>query len=528
MSVPVARSEHDDGGIPYFWPVLSFIYVSLSLLFSFNGLFGNWAISLFGVTYPVNWDPDGFYIGAGITFSESRYAGFVGHPGIPLIFCIHAISRLMHIASFFSGPAVDFAAFAAKNIFWIILAVKLFITCCYLASFYAVYSVARFYLTKTSSQIAIAAYATTGIVLYYFNKISPEPLLVFFVFFSLWAMFRYVGTHRASGVSYAYLILSASAAALALLTKIAIALPLPVFILGYILSHRMIAAGDKAKGAALFLVSFLTVLFLAGQKVDWTYFFNYWFNYAPGTPSYAVGRGVAANIVSAFMAAYENIFQFVLDLFVWEAWLPGRSSFRGHFNAAALPYLVCSVVGLAMYWKQNPDMRRRVLAILVLCIALAPLVMYRAAHHYYVIHLAVASFFAGYCVSSLAGRVSSSRARTAAVALVSVLLVNSLSAAIFLRAKYADMREYARWWKPYFTALNEMRRKDRIAIVAVSDMTDIPGRIVSYYVDQRSPLCRAFERQFLLFDEIPPDAVIMNERIITVLRHTPDGVIKER
>jgi hypothetical protein len=375
----------------------------LSLFISYKGLFGSWTVSAFGVPTYYFWDPDGYYLSAGITFFNDRYAGFIGHPGIPLMFCIQIITGILYSFAFLFDPSLDYAVFAAKNISFVILATKLFITACYLLSFYILFTISRIFLTKTFSQLAVIAFGTTCIILSYFNKISSEPLLLIFVFSSYWFMLKYV-QNSLEWKGYAYLVLCSISVGLAILTKMMIALPVPLFILGYIFFHQSIKFANKIKASSVFLVFFTVVFIVCGSKVDWSNFVSFWFYYAPGSPKYEVSIGFFNNILLSAGKIPEYLVLIFFDFFSQRLWAPSLNSFLGLFNIATLPFMFSALIGFFLYWRKYPDKGRNLGAILILLLFLTPQAFYRHGYHYYLIHLGDAALFVSYFIKFILDR----------------------------------------------------------------------------------------------------------------------------
>ncbi|MBU1256015.1 hypothetical protein KKH35_04035 [Patescibacteria group bacterium] len=226
---------------------------------------------------------DRIYLGAGLTFFDVRYV-WAGHPGIPLMFLIYSISKMFYWLGLLFGASVPFEIFTAKNIFWVIFITKSAITFVYILSFCILYRIALIFLTETASKIAVLSYATSVIILYYMNKISPEPLLVLFALLGIFWMWKYVENHH-DYKGYIFLALSAFAGIVAVMTKIMIAAPLVVFLPAYILLHQGISLKNKILGTGLFLCFGVIFFILIGWKVDWPSFFDFWKNYAPSNPT---------------------------------------------------------------------------------------------------------------------------------------------------------------------------------------------------------------------------------------------------
>lgn len=512
-----------DNGIPFFWESCCGIYLLISWYFSYNGLLGSWTVSAFGIPFYYVWDPDSYYLVAGITFFDERYAGFVGHPGITLMFCIQVITWILYAFALLFNHSLNFAEFAAKNISTVILVTKLFITASYLFSFYVLYIIARLFLTKTFAQLAVIAFGTTSIILCYLNKISPEPLLLILVFSSYWFMLKYV-QHNLVWKGYAYIVLCAITAALAVLTKMMIALPVPLFILGYIFFHRRIRFANKFTGGSVFLLSFAVVFIFCGRKVDWSNFVSFWFYYAPGSPKYEVSKGFFDNILLKSGVVLKYVGLMFFDSSSLQLWAPNLVSPLGLFNAATLPFMACSLLGFFLYWRKNPEKRCNLVAIVVLLMLLTPVVLYRHDYHYCVIHLGVAAIFVSYFVKIIFDRICKPGALKTIGSIVFILILNSFSLTIFYEVKYNDMLEYAKWWKPYFTALNHINYDERIGLVSAPGNSPGPGRSPLVYGAKDNPFFKAFNNYFVYLDKDPSLQTVNINKIALLLKFNPQSI----
>jgi hypothetical protein len=511
---------NSDNGMPFFWQIFCSIYLLAALYYSYNGLFGSWTVSVLGVPYYYNWDPDGFYLGAGLTFFDERYVGFVGHPGIPLMLLIQFIARCAYGLAFLFNHQLVFEQFVAKNIFWIIFYVKVSIAACYLAAFAMFYAVSRFFLTKTFSQLAVLAFATTCINLYYFNKISPEPLLILFVFASFFTCLKFIQT-QSRRVSYLFIIISAVTAALAALTKIMIAAALPVFVVSYICFFTKLKFTRRIIGGAVFILVFALTFFLLGRKVDWGYFISFWLQY---TPASGVSSGFGNNGFQNIVVNLNKWIRILLELFSFKIWEPSLSTQRGQFNVATLPFLFCSLIGYILYLFNNWQRRSALVALFVFFVMLLPSVLYRAAYNYYVMHLAVASIFVSYFVEVLLKKIGLMLQLRFFLAAVLIIGLNLFSFVIFFQAKSSDLYGYNKYWKEYFFALNRTAYGERIGLVSVGDKTEYPGRIISYYVAQGSSLHKYFNDFFEYFDRTPGSDISSMNKIAVLLNHGPQGI----
>jgi len=172
-----------------FWITLSSALLVASYFVSANGAIGNWDIHVLGVRHGAVWDPGGSYVGSSILLFEQRYAPYVGHPGLTLMLVCHVAAR---IAFWMSGTHLGFQQFAGTHIRDVYLASMVATTVLWIAACVALGRVALVVLgDRRLARIAVLAFATSYPVLYYMNKVSPEPLVVTFALLAFLWLWRY-------------------------------------------------------------------------------------------------------------------------------------------------------------------------------------------------------------------------------------------------------------------------------------------------------------------------------------------------
>jgi hypothetical protein len=481
----------DEGGkspIGKWGIILSGIFLAVSWRISYLSGFSDWTIAAWGGSYILHWDPDGMYLGAGISLGDIPHIPSDGpHPGLPLIWLIYSLSRTF---SLIAGPwteAPTNSLFVAKNIFWIAFLSKCFITIIHLLSFFALYRLALVFTRPAEAKIAVLAYGTTMIVFHSINKISPEPFVVLFSLLGLLCCYEFIrDPHRPRG--YLFLGLSALNGACAILSKFMISAPLFFFVPAYILSHPHVKPRLKWIASTLFIAFSLAFLFLLGWKIDWEEFFRFWIQYAPGGSRMAEG--------SWFHAWHRD-------------WTPGLEFQYHQFFWGELPFLILSLWGLRSYWKFFPEKRRQLAWLLLLALLLTPAVLYRAAPHYGFLHFALGSIFFGYGVCRLARWASpkylpAGKGRSFLLAAIFTLFIHSFGIGSFLLVREEDIGRYQKNWRPYFQALEQIRYGERIGMIK-EECRLTPDRVITLQLPASAPLALAFQRLFQEIDPARPD-----------------------
>lgn len=473
-----------------FWPILVGTYLLGSLAASLYALFGSWMQYAFGVPHYYNWDPDGYYLAAGIQFFDGPFAAWYGHPGLPLQFMIGAIAHIMY-ELLTDSNRLAYPAFVAQNQYEIILVTKTAITTCYLASFYFLFKVARVLLDELEARVAVVLFASTAIVLTYANKISPEPFLLLFVLIGLYCSIQAVAREqawRACGV----ICMAGVATALAMLTKLTVTFLLPVYFVVWIAAYPRITAWRKMVLAAVFTSSCLVGLVLLGQKIDWVAFFSFWNAWSPIGFEALTGKSTELSHPFSSIAKVASITSATVAVNLDVGTLFSLQTKQGQFNLAELPLTLMGVIGIFMFLETRLDKRWITYSLILLMVVLAPVVFWRGASHYRVVHLALLSIFAAYGLGLFARRSNAaigSVRRTWAFVCCLLVFVGP-SAALAISLKTGDIHAYSKGWGSIYACLSDGRHDRIVTLINVGDSAFVPGRLLGWYfdfLDQKNP-----------------------------------------
>lgn len=466
-----------------FWPILVGTYLLGSLAASHYALFGSWMQYGFGVPHYYNWDPDGYYLAAGIQFFDGPFAAWYGHPGLPLQFMIGVIAKVMYALSADSN-GLAYPVFVAQNQYEIILTTKTAITVCYLASFYFLFKVARLLLEEWEARIAVLLFASSAIVLTYANKISPEPFLLLFVLVALYFSIQAVAQEQAKR-AYTLICISGVSAALAMLTKLAITVLLPVYFLIWISIYPRISVRRKAGLAACFTASCLAAGLLFGWKMDWANFFSFWSAWSPiefdslsgkadGGPNPLKMAARVVSIMSDAVVSYLDVSSFF-----------SLRSKQGQFNVTEFPLVAIGILGIFALLKRQSHKRWVAYSQILLMACLAPVVIWKGASHYRVVHLALLSIFAAYALGEVARRFHTEfgDARRNSTIAVCLLALSGPGVALALSIKTSDIQSYSKGWDSIYACLRDERHGHRVTLINSGDSRFVPGRLLAWYFD---------------------------------------------
>jgi hypothetical protein len=488
-----------------FWPVLVSTYLLGSLAVSHYALFGSWMQSAFGVPHYYNWDPDGYYLAAGIMFFDGPFAAWYGHPGLPLQFMIGTIAKGMHALSG-DWNHLAYPVFVAQNQYEIILATKVAMTICHLVSFYFLFKLARMLLEEWESKIAVILFATTAITLTYINKISPEPFLLLFVlagsYFSIRAV-AHADTTRACGL----ICIAGISAALAMLTKLTVTFLLPVHYLLWILIYPRIHARRKVALAACFIVSCLAGLFLVGRKINWGDFFSFWSAWSPIGFDALTGETDELSNPLTSIAKIISIISKTAILYLDAGTLFPPKNHQSQLILTELPLIVAGFVSILFLLKTRMEKRWVVYSLILIMLILAPVVIWKNASHYRFIHLAILSIFVAFGLGEIARRcrAGTGEIRRRLILAVCLLSLSGPGIALAISKTVNDMESYNKGWNSIYACLRNDRNGRMVTLVNNTNKAFLPGRLLGWYFDFLNPnnlYSRALETHFLYFSAL--------------------------
>jgi len=469
----------------YFWIFLfASIFLIISGIINYNSLFGQWGTALLWGTHGWSWDPGASYLAAGITFFSEEYVFWVGHPGHTLMFLIQIVSWILYLVTAGSHHfSVSFETFAAKNIALLIIVTKTFMSVIYLLSGYVMYVFAlKITEKKEVALLSAIACLTTFPVLFYFNVISADILMLMFAllaFLCIWKSYDEAG--RGGLKFYAWLVLSALTTALALCTKLMIAAPLIIFIPAYLFLYSdenvRLSINKRLKYFLYFLLFLIFFTIIIGWKVNWIKFFRYWSNHTPNDREYLLSASVSlsAKMIHTSINLIKAIASGIILFFT-----PKRNPYW-LFVIAEFLFFMLSVLGFYKFWKTETGKKKRLIWLLIFVFMFTPVFLYTHFWHYVFVHMAIFSIFFSYFVwTAVDGKFASfSNSRKIVICVAVILLVHSFSIYLVADSKLNSIRKYKNW-KPYYDALSKINYNEKIGLVNPPDFLNIFGYIFTF------------------------------------------------
>ena len=468
-------------------------------------------------------------MGSAITLLEENHRenAFIGHPGLPFVAFIQIIIRVNYWVAKLFGTSVSYASFVAKNLQWIIFLSKLSTTGLHILSFWVQYKVVR-YLTNRSdiSILAVIAYSTTYPVLVYLNNISPEPMLVIFVFlaiFWLWEGKRSL-VEGASYKSYLLIALSGFASVAAIYTKFMISAPLLIFSLAYLLfknnEDRLMSSKRRWSALSVYMSSFVIIFAIGTYLVNWGRHLRFWFDFVPGASGYQSDLSLSNTIFEILIQTINHLVEGI------KTYSPGIT-INGLFTIAEFAFLVIAVIGFVSFFRDRPDKRDQLIWMGIFTVLMTPMAIFRHQWHYLFLHLVLASVFFSYqiirvCENRYKG--TDKAHQVLKMATLATLVIHGVSFILFVDAKKFDIEQYAHR-KLYFEALNEITYNGHIGIQGDVIHTEDYSSLLRYTTNPGN-FREVFGNFFLDISEFENEVEMGNAGIETVLENGPEGLVK--
>lgn len=467
------------------------LLLCLAIVVSYFDFLGHWRVFVFGYDYGWSWDPDSAYVGSGITLMDQRYTSFIGHPGLPLLWLIQATSRVLY---WFSGAwlsGTSFHIFAAHEIFLIVFISRIQLILLNIASIYIVYRLARMLLNSVNlAELTALTYATSFPVLFYFNKIMPEPIFVSLAIAAFLLAWSIPETFKVSRSKAAiHLVILASLYVGTLYTKLTVAIPL-IFFIPYMVLHRTcrarsgqlsISRKEILTGCLLFLISTFAFLMLGGYKMNWSEFLSFWFKFAPGGPTYDADQHWLSNLVTKTFHILAVFPQLVLDKL--QTFIFPSSFGLGIFQVSEALVMIGALPGALLFWREFPEYRENQIWLIAFGAVFVPIAIFRNGLHYFLIPMAIASIFFVYGLHRLIQKTRHTHSQRGWVSskslLVLILFAHGCAIVAAVESKGSTLKS-AKSSRELFLAAQDLNYGERIGLVRSSSPTRLFGEIGSY------------------------------------------------
>lgn len=462
-------------------------YLLLGLGLSWFGLYGNWVKTIFGFRYGMIWDPSSQYIASAIVLFENSYLPSSAHPGLPLIYLLHMVYRIFYWVSFSDA---SFSVFCADHFFWMVFLARMVVVLSNLLCFVLVYKCAlHIWRNKNYAWVAMLAFATSFVSLFFINHVSTEPLMLIFTLLTLMCLWKYRERRL-----LAYLLLATFFCALGVLSKIAILTPLVVFVPIYL----SLVTEDWKRfflDSLVFVIFFAAVFLCLSWTIDWQEFFKFWFAHTPGEPTFEAGQSWYMNLLESLPKIVWGLVRSALSGLSPMNWLPLWTN-EGIFNIAELMFMGVGIYGWVRYAKSKLVDKIENKALVILLLLMMPVPLFKYSFHYYYVHLAILSIFFPVGLESLLFKTRWRRFN-----LVTATFAVHLPALVFIAyLKVHDVRQYLAMWQPYYKAMRVIEPGERIAQLDNNTNANFITGYVINYVRMESPFIQALLSKFVATD----------------------------
>ena len=172
------------------------------------------------------------------------------------------------------------------------------------------------------------AYASSYPVIYYINNISPDPLLMMCVMFTILFIFKYEEKLDTQNYHFAYffLIIASFFAVSAFFTKIMFKAPIVLSIFIYFAATNWKSKQNifykKYQGTLIFSFGAIIFMLLWSRKINWSKFMNFWQKFAC-VPKFKSSDDRIFAKINVLLTFFEKI---KINLLSFENWIPSYFS----------------------------------------------------------------------------------------------------------------------------------------------------------------------------------------------------------
>jgi len=274
-----------------------------------------------GILFWSDHDPGAWYLQSAHEILRKPTVYF-GHPGLPMQLGNALVQKIVYFI--YHGEHESYAACVIRKLYLVQVLSRTLITCMWIATAWMVKSVTlKLFRNKDTGYIAGILFLTSFPVIYYINRISPEPYMMFFFLLSFYCLML-VKEYCHAGDWKKTLFFSCAAtfaAVSAFYSKIQLFGPLPVFIFISLIIFLLKPLSWPRLVGVLFLsmISLLLTAICFEPFMDWLSFAREWPPIArqwPPTAPWRVGQNIAGpkdilfaglNVISQFVSVLSKI-----------------------------------------------------------------------------------------------------------------------------------------------------------------------------------------------------------------------------
>lgn len=527
-----------------FWPLLGALWMGLATWLAVRAPMGPWLNEIFGYTFWANADPEGCYVMAGTMFWTEAKAVFIGHPGLPLQGSLGLLAAMAHAFHRLSGGDLAYYEYCAVHLRTLFILGHILTALIHLASMGAIARLAASFGNRQTGRLAALIYGTSFPVLFYLNRIAPEPWMILGVAMAMESTLR-SREARLEGNLRNYLTQAAIAGlwcAFALLSKVHLTFALPLWLLAYLVwpaqgsmrpTHRL-----SWMSCLPFLLGLGSLIAIASLKMDWGWFFASWKEEVSTQPGgELLHRGILPLI-------WDRLGHF-LD--AWLGPLAGNSIYAewiAHcfvLTLTSVGWGLLALSGIRGGWKEN---RQAFMMIVGYAMLMMPIAVYRASFHYQFVTFMAMAILAAVALRQLSERLqvtqTSASKRSPALTWMALMLAACQFPALGANIVgwQTDRERYLEMVSAYIDAWERVEVGTRMLVLYSSNSDSRlwnPGDITGAYsnfIDWDLPVPRAYLNR-LVSSEIGIGQLLSRKELehfnVSVIYdvRTPPGMIRQ-
>jgi hypothetical protein len=457
------------------------LYLIMGAVVSYYVPCGNWVNTIFGWDMWENNDPGGYYFASAHQVFSRRDLLYPGHPGLPLQILLHVIQKSYYWIRSLFGERLTFTGTVAHHIQSVFFLSSLAVCASHLFSFWLLYCLGKKLLrSERGALLGTWCYASSFPVLYYYWRISPEPLAVSCLLGMMLCLWRYrecvAQAERSSALTYA--VYAGALAIGGVLSKFHLLFGSPVVGLLFVIVHSRSSsatAAFKPGFCALATLSFLMPVIggftLSTLIYDWTQFYAYW-----GAMEIGGFDLTMTNFFFEFSKRTIALLGKLFDNVPFQKWLPSATR-SGIFLLCELPTILLGIIGAVLYSLGSPSHRKDLFWIAALLSFSIVAGLYRAIRsgdfhgfHYFIPALAFLALFAGHIFDCVIRQADSFRSEVGklGLALVGILILHHTAIWAVLDSKTKDIANFQHRYRQLLQALPQAEQSQRIGILVPS------------------------------------------------------------
>ncbi len=462
---------------------------------------------MLGIEIAMEQDPGGPYLLSSLDLMEYDKAPFVGHPGITLQFYLHGLLNLCY--HFFNGDeSLSIQTYTARNVDLVYFWAKCGMSLLHILSFLLLLYFATLMFSKETATIATILYATSFAPMYYYSRISPEPIIVIIFLAVIIILYKiYDSTIPTNSPRMAFAVLAlAILSVAAIITKPHILAITPIVILFSIIHAGLKNAKTNKRSYTsavymplLFAITTLLLFFPLSSKIDWPQYLvynrgilqgDYHFYGSPRT-GFNLFSFLSSHCVSIIGDYLKHIKAFIATNLLYHF---RTNNITSLFIVTEWTVLATAAYGSYQYFAR----KRNHLSIWIwvgffLLFNLSTYII-KPRFNYLFLFQVIFSIFAAYGLNVLFDKylIKTKYSRIGALA-IALLVMHYTAIYSVINSRFDDVKMYRSRCQPYYEAINKLQHDHKLGIVFTGNnpVNTLPLDLSIDFIDPQSHIVRA-------------------------------------